>query len=47
MNPVPFTVRVKAAPPALVYAGEVLLMRGTGLDGMLMVYVAVATALVE
>jgi len=37
MNPVPFTVRVKAAPPAVAADGDREVMEGTGLVGTLMV----------
>ena len=37
MNPLPFTVRVKAAPPAVALAGDREVMEGDGLVGTLMV----------
>ena len=47
MNPDPLTVSVNTVPPALVNAGEMPLIAGTGFVGMLIVYAADATALVE
>jgi hypothetical protein len=47
MNPDPLTVSGNTAPPALVNAGEMPLIAGTGFVGILIVNAAVATALVE
>jgi hypothetical protein len=46
VNPDPLTVSVKAAPPASVYAGDMLPTTGAGLVEVLMVYAALATPLV-
>ena len=34
MKPVPLTVRVKVAPPAVAPVGEIEVMAGTGFDGI-------------
>lgn len=43
-NPVPVKVSVKAAPPAMLYAGDMLLKAGTGLGGLLTTSVTDAVA---
>jgi hypothetical protein len=35
MNPLPLTVRVKAAPPAVALVGEIEVMAGTGFDAVI------------
>lgn len=37
MKPAPFTVKVNAAPPALVNAGDMFERLGAGLGGMVMI----------